>query len=106
MVESFGARVRFSEENYGASALAKRFGVTRYPAIFVNDLLVATQNDFGFYGKSGGAGGRYAPIREAAGQDRFRAHLTRVIELLLSNRAAAASDLHERAGKRLALLMR
>jgi len=35
-------------ENYGESELAKRFGVTRYPAIFVDDVLVATPNDFGF----------------------------------------------------------
>ena len=42
------------EENYGASELAKRFGVTRYPAVFVDDILVATPNDFGFYGNQAG----------------------------------------------------
>ena len=41
-------------ENYGESELAKRFGVTRYPAIFVDDVLVATPKDFGFYGKGEG----------------------------------------------------
>jgi hypothetical protein len=51
-------------ENYGASALAKRVGVTRYPVIFVNDVLVATPKDFGFYGRGEGQGeGRYARSR-------------------------------------------
>ena len=56
----FDGRVRFVFENYGDSDLARRFGVTRYPAIFVDDILVATPKDFGFYGKGEGAeGGRY-----------------------------------------------
>ena len=50
-MQGFGGRARFVSENYGDSELAKRFGVTRYPAIFVDDVLVATPNDFGFYGK-------------------------------------------------------
>jgi thiol-disulfide isomerase/thioredoxin len=79
------------EENSGESALAKRFGVTRYPAIFVDDVLVATPNDFGFYGNSGGTGGRYSPwVRNAASQERFRADLTRMVDLLLTNRKAEA----------------
>ena len=74
-------------ENYGDSELAKRFGVTRYPAIFVDDVLVATPNDFGFYGKDEkGEGGRYAPLKSAAAHDRFRGDLTRMIELLLAGR--------------------
>lgn len=96
MVQEFGGRVRFVEENYGQSALAKRFGVTRYPAIFVGDVLVATPNDFGFYGREGGGGGRYAPIRSAEGQQRFRADLERMLRLRLERgpgaaRAAAAA---------------
>ena len=39
--------------------------MTRYPAIFVDDVLVATPKDFGFYGKGEGkADGRYAPLEE------------------------------------------
>lgn len=79
------------EENYGASELAKRFGVTRYPAIFVDDILVATPNDFGFYGREEGPrNGRYAPIRSAESHQRFRADLTRMIDLLLAGRKDAA----------------
>jgi thiol-disulfide isomerase/thioredoxin len=59
--------------------------VTRYPAIFVDDVLVATPNDFGFYGKGEGQeGGRYAPLKSAAAHERFRADLSRMIELTLA----------------------
>lgn len=80
--------MRFVSENYGDSALAKRFGVTRYPAIFVGDVLVATPKDFGFYGKGeGGGGGRYAPfVRNAENQQRFREDLTRIVRLVLAGR--------------------
>ena len=78
-------------ENYGASQLAKKYGVTRYPAIFVGDVLVATPKDFGFYGKAeGSGGGRYAPLRSAASHERFRADLARMIDLLLAGRNAEA----------------
>ncbi|MFL6289601.1 MAG: TlpA family protein disulfide reductase [Thermoanaerobaculia bacterium] len=78
-------------ENHGQSELAKRFGVTRYPAIFVDDVLVATPNDFGFYGHAKGVpGGRYAPVKSAASHERFRADLTRMIELILAGRKDAA----------------
>jgi thiol-disulfide isomerase/thioredoxin len=90
VVQGFGGKARFVSENYGDSELAKRFGVTRYPAIFVGDVLVATPNDFGFYGKEKGEGGRYAPLKSAAAHDRFRADLTRMIELLLAGRKADA----------------
>jgi len=69
VVGQFGGRARFVVENYGDSRLAKRFGVTRYPAVFVGDVLMATPKDFGFYGRGeGGAGGRYAPFPGAAGR--------------------------------------
>jgi thiol-disulfide isomerase/thioredoxin len=91
VVQGFGGRARFVSENYGDSQLAKRFGVTRYPAIFVDDVLVATPNDFGFYGKDEkGEGGRYAPLKSAAAHERFRSDLTRMIELLLAGRKADA----------------
>jgi len=61
--------------------------VTRYPAIFVDDILVAKPKDFGFYGKGEGAGdGRYTPLKSAASHDRFRADLARMIELVLQGR--------------------
>jgi thiol-disulfide isomerase/thioredoxin len=88
---SYGGRVAFVSENYGASELARRFGVTRYPAIFVGDVLVATPKDFGFYGSGEGAGGgRYAPLRSAAAHERFRTDLSRMIDLLLAGKTAEA----------------
>ena len=78
-------------ENHGQSELAKRFGVDRYPAIFVDDVLVATPSDFGFYGKAKGtAQGRYAPVKSAASHERFRADLSRMIGLILAGNKETA----------------
>ena len=55
--------------------------MTRYPAIFVGDVLVATPKDFGFYGTGeGSGGGRYAPLRSEKAHERFRRDLARMIE--------------------------
>jgi thiol-disulfide isomerase/thioredoxin len=87
VVKQFGGRARFVAENYGDSELAKRFGVTRYPAIFVDDVLVARPRDFGFYGKGESAGdGRYTPFKTAASHERFRTDLARMITLALAGR--------------------
>jgi thiol-disulfide isomerase/thioredoxin len=84
---------RFVVENYGESALASRFGVKRYPVIFVDDILVATPKDFGFYGRGEGPDvSRYAPIKSAEGQERFRGDLSRVVDLILAGRHDAAAD--------------
>ena len=94
MVEDFGGRVSFVEENYGASERAARLGIRRYPAILVDDVIVATPKDFGFYGKGEGDGdGRYAPLRSEASHTRFRADLSRVISLMLAGRAREARAL-------------
>ena len=83
--------MRFVEENYGESALAERLGVTRYPAVFVNDVLVATPNDFGFYGADDThEGGRYAPIMRAEGQNKFRSDLERMLKLTLAGDSRGA----------------
>jgi thiol-disulfide isomerase/thioredoxin len=87
VVQEFGGQARFVAENYGDSELARRFGVKRYPAIFVDDVLVATPKDFGYYGKGEGEdGGRYAPLKSAASHERFRADLKRMVELVLAGR--------------------
>ncbi len=90
-VAEFGGRALFVSENYGDSRLAKRFGVTRYPAIFVDDVLVATPNDFGFYEKGEKEeGGRYAPLKSAEAHERLRGDLSRMIGLILAGRAEEA----------------
>ena len=106
MVQSFGGAARFVVENYGESDLARRFGVKRYPVIFVDDVLVATPKDFGFYGKGEGGGeGRYTPLKSAASHDRFRADLTRMLDLILAGRKADAQGVASpsRAGEIAAL---
>jgi len=86
-VQEFGGQVRFVVENYGESKLAKRFGVDRYPAIFVDDILVATPNDFGFYGKDKNqSGGRYSPLKNAETHARFRSDLEKMLRLVLAGR--------------------
>ena len=84
-MRDFGGKVRFVSENYGDSEVARKFGVTRYPAIFVDDVLVASPKDFGFYGKGEGSGdGRYTPLKSAGSHERFRADLSRMISLVLA----------------------
>ena len=91
VVQDFAGKAKFVVENYGDSALAKRYGVTRYPAIFVDDVLVATPNDFGFYGKGEAeSGGRYAPLKSAEAHNRFRNDLTRMIDLILAGKKETA----------------
>jgi thiol-disulfide isomerase/thioredoxin len=94
VVKSYGGDANFVVENYGESALAQKYGVKRYPAIFVNEVLVATPKDFGFTATGEGAEpGRYAPLRKAESHDRFRADLKRVIDLLMAGDNAKASAL-------------
>ena len=92
VIQQYGGKVRFVVENYGDSALAKKFGVTRYPVIFVDDVLLAKPKDFGFYGKGEGPdNGRYAPwVKNAANHEKFRADLTRMIDLTLAGKTEAA----------------
>jgi thiol-disulfide isomerase/thioredoxin len=99
VVAEFGGRARFVSENYGDSKLAQRFGVTHYPAIFVDDVLVATPADFGFYGKGEPQeGGRYAPLKSAEAHERFRADLSKMIGLLLEGRKDEARAVAQPAG--------
>ena len=99
-MQEFGGQARFVAENYGDSELARRFGVTRYPALFVDDVLVATPNDFGFYGKGEGQeGGRYSPFKSAASHERFRADLKRMVGLVLAGRKDTARSEAGAAGQ-------
>ncbi len=87
MVAQFPGKVTLVSENFGASKLAERFGVTRYPAVFVNDILVARPRDFGFFAE-GEDGGRYTPWRNADSQAHFKADLERMVRLALAGREA------------------
>jgi thiol-disulfide isomerase/thioredoxin len=84
VVANYPGKVRFVVENLGESKLAERFGVKAYPALFVDDVLVAAPQDFGFFG--GLNTGRYAPWSELQGRERFQKDLTRMLDLVLSGK--------------------
>ena len=80
-------------ENFGASKLADRYGVKGYPAVFVDDVLVAVPRDFGYFGEVEGTG-RYAPWRNADNQAKFKADLIRMIDLILAGKKDVVSQEH------------
>lgn len=58
----------------------------RYPAVFVEDVLIARPRDFGFFGE-GEKDGRYSPwVRNPQNQAKFQADLTRMIDLVLAGK--------------------
>lgn len=81
----YPGQVNFVTENFGASKLAERFGIERYPAVFIDDVLVARPRDFGFFAK-GENKGRYTPWRNAENQAKFKADLIRMIDLVLAGK--------------------
>ena len=86
VVAKYPGRVKFVNENFGSSPLAERFGVQRYPAVFVDDVLIARPRDFGFFGE-GEKGGRYSPwVKNPQNQAKFQADLTRMIDLVLAGK--------------------
>ena len=101
----YPGRVTFVSENFGASKLADRHGVKGYPAVFVDDVLVAVPRDFGYFGEKEGTG-RYAPWRNADNQAKFKADLIRMIDLILAGkkdvvsreRGGTSGEVHEIAG--------
>jgi thiol-disulfide isomerase/thioredoxin len=90
VVESYGGRAEFVSVNWGESALAERYGVKRYPVVFVDEVLVAQPDDFGWYG----AKGKYTPWRERASHERFKRDLRGMIELALAGRTSQLAAEH------------
>jgi thiol-disulfide isomerase/thioredoxin len=85
VANKYAGRVKFVSENFGNSKLAERFGVTAYPAVFVDDVLVAQPHDF-FLLEKGEKKGRYTPWRDAKNQEKFKADLERMIDLVLAGK--------------------
>jgi thiol-disulfide isomerase/thioredoxin len=81
----YPGRVTFVSENFGGSKLAEKFGVKGYPAVFVDDVLVASPREFGYFGEVEGTG-RYAPWRNAQSQAKFKADLARMIDLIIAGK--------------------
>jgi thiol-disulfide isomerase/thioredoxin len=95
VASQYPGRVTFVTENFGASKLADRFGVKGYPAVFVDDILVAAPREFGYFGEVEGSG-RYAPWRSEASQAKFKADLVRMIDLILAGKKDIVSREHSR----------
>ena len=93
MVAKYPGKVVFVNENFGASKLAEKFGVTRYPAVFVQDVLVARPTDFGFFGE-GEKSGRYTPWRNADNQAKFKVDLARMVEMALAGKTEQLRSEH------------
>jgi thiol-disulfide isomerase/thioredoxin len=89
----YPGQVNFVSENFGGSKLADRYGVKGYPAVFVDDVLVAVPRDFGYFGEKEGTG-RYAPWRNAANQAKFKADLIRMVDLILAGHKEIVSQEH------------
>jgi thiol-disulfide isomerase/thioredoxin len=85
VASKYPGQVTFVTENFGASKLAEKFGVKGYPAVFVDDVLVAAPREFGYFGEVEGTG-RYAPWRSAASQEKFKSDLARMIDLILAGK--------------------
>ena len=90
----YRGEVTFVNENFGTSKLAERFGVKGYPAVFVDDVLVACPRDFGYFREVTGTG-RYAPWQNADNQAKFKADLSHMVDLILAGKKDEA--LHEAA---------
>ena len=93
MAAKYPGQVTFVSENFGASKLAARYGVKGYPAVFVDDVLVAVPRDFGYFGEVEGTG-RYAPWKNADNQDKFKADLARMIDLILAGKKDVVAQEH------------
>jgi thiol-disulfide isomerase/thioredoxin len=89
----YPAQVTFVSENFGGSKLADRYGVKGYPAVFVDDVLVAVPRDFGYFGEVEGTG-RYAPWKNADNQAKFKADLVRMIDLILAGKKDVVAKEH------------
>jgi thiol-disulfide isomerase/thioredoxin len=91
----FKDRVKVSIEEYGNSPIATRFGVRRYPAVFVDDVLFARPKDFGFGGDEDTSGGVYVPWLDPDNQRRFKDDLTRAVERRLAGEHVAGFDISD-----------
>jgi thiol-disulfide isomerase/thioredoxin len=92
IAKEFGPRVRVSVEEYGDSPTAKKFGVRRYPVVFVDDVLFARPKDFGFGGTEDVSGGLYLPWLEPDNQKRFKDDLRRTVSRRLTGETVTGLD--------------
>jgi thiol-disulfide isomerase/thioredoxin len=95
VAKEFDGRVNVVVEEYGSSPTATRFGVRRYPVVFVDDVLVARPKDFGFAGAEDVSGGLYVPWLDPTNQRRFKDDLRRTVVRRLAGEAVAGLNVAE-----------
>jgi len=95
VAKELGPRVRVSVEEYGNSEMARRFGVRRYPVVFVDDVLFARPKDFGFGGEEDTSGGLYVPWLDPANQRRFKDDLRKAVTRRLAGEKVAGLDVSD-----------
>lgn len=88
VVQKYGDKVRFVVEDMGASRLGESFGIDKYPAIFVDDALVARPEDF--YSWGGPETGKYIPWTDLANRRKFQADLQRMVDIRLAGGVVAS----------------
>lgn len=98
IVNKYGNRVRFVVEDLGASKLADRFGVDKYPAFFVDESLVARPEDF--YAWGGPGDGKYIPWTELANRRKFQTDLQKMIDIRLGGGKVASTKTKKTAAER------
>jgi thiol-disulfide isomerase/thioredoxin len=87
----YPGRVRFVEENFGESELADRFGVEQYPAIFVDEALIA--NPWDFFAWPDKPKGRYVPWLEASSREKFVQDLDTFVQRRLAGESIEGVNL-------------
>lgn len=105
-LRKYKGQVRLVTEYYGASKLSERYGLRRYPAVFVDDILLAGPADFGWYSITEGKG-KYSPWIETASHEKFQRDLSKMIDLVLSgNRDEALKNQGSASGEEIKSLPR
>lgn len=102
MVQSYGSKAMFDVQDFGASVLADRFGVDKYPAIFVDEVLVARPEDF--YAWGGAGKGKYIPWSDLANRRRMQADLKRMIDIRLAGGDVMPTETQASAGSHARML--
>jgi thiol-disulfide isomerase/thioredoxin len=95
VAKEFDGKVKVVVEEYGRSKMATRFGVRRYPVVFVDEVLVARPKDFGFGGAEDVSGGLYVPWLDPANQRRFKDDVRRTVLRRLAGDVVAGLDVSD-----------
>jgi thiol-disulfide isomerase/thioredoxin len=95
VAKEFDGKVKVVVEEYGNSPMATKFGVRRYPVVFVDEVLIARPKDFGFGGAEDISGGLYVPWLDPANQRRFKNDVRRTVVRRLAGEAVAGLDLSD-----------